>query len=583
MEKSRPGRNKMAAPVLWINGGAQNNRNTLIVIYKADSMREKFRKSSFGLLAGLYLAAALMFTVFCETKAQADAVPRLSEARFSEELLRITRSYRAVRSSGNKWDPYINARLIVKNTDPYLDPELYGATEAIQNEDGVYILQFDSIEQAKAAEAALQNLETTIYVEPDFPIFTGSDMDQSYDDAKDWNINMMNFREYIEYLKDQNLDTRIVVAVLDTGISFSHPLLSGRLLKNQAISFAPDFEEEWDPDEDRIEPARRMAHGTHVAGIIARCTEGLNVDILPVRILTSISKYDPESQGEGTLASFGYGLLYAVFQGANVINISVGGMGEASQYMEECVQKAVSSGAVVVVSAGNQNNLISWKGYYTDYKVLPAYISQCITVGSLDSDMNRLLLSNYGTELDVMAPGEDIWSSTVGRSGPDNGFMSGTSMASPHVAAMAALLQMAYRNYSPEQIERLIQENALDLGQTGNDIYYGYGLARFEPLLKRTVSYVPGTHGRFPASTFSMMYGSKTPAAPDLLGEPGYIFTGWFPALSDRVRNNVVYTAQWAVDPNSLPKTGDSMNLTGWIILALSGLLGLAWWKKRHV
>ena len=74
----------MAAPVLWINGGAQNNRNTLIVIYKADSMREKFRKSSFGLLAGLYLAAALMFTVFCGTKAQADAVPRLSEARFSE-------------------------------------------------------------------------------------------------------------------------------------------------------------------------------------------------------------------------------------------------------------------------------------------------------------------------------------------------------------------------------------------------------------------------------------------------------------------------------------------------------------------
>lgn len=246
----------------------------------------------------------------------------------------------------------------------------------------------------------------------------------------------------------------VVVAVIDTGLSLSHPEFAGRIVPGY------DFvNKDSDPSDDH-------GHGTHVAGIIAA---GINnyigmVGIAPAVSIMPIKALD--NRGSGYWSDIATAITYAVDRGARVINLSLGGT-TTSGALKDAIAYAEAHDVFVAAAAGNYGN---------DWPIYPAYYQTVMAVSATDEYDRWWTLSNYGTWIDVAAPGSSIWS-TYWR--PDNPggyqFMTGTSMATPHVSGLAALLRSRWPELSAAQVRALIQDSAADLGATGYDPYYGYG------------------------------------------------------------------------------------------------------------
>ena len=181
--------------------------------------------------------------------------------------------------------------------------------------------------------------------------------------------------------------------------------------------------------------------------------------IMPVRVLGLNGGYS---------STVGMGIRYAADHGAKVINLSLGG--EHSNFKDDNIKYAVSKGVTVVVSAGNEYGSID-SLYYC-----PAHISEAICVGAIDSYDRKANFSNIGSSLDVVAPGVGIVSCVPGGSYES---WNGTSMAAPHISALAAMIKLDNPSYTPAQIEQIIQNNCKDLGTSGRDNTYGYGVPDF--------------------------------------------------------------------------------------------------------
>ncbi|WP_413677174.1 S8 family serine peptidase [Prochlorococcus marinus] len=227
----------------------------------------------------------------------------------------------------------------------------------------------------------------------------------------------------------------VTVAVVDTGVDLDHPEFENRIVAGY------DF-----VDNDHS-PNDEHSHGTHVAGIIAGAMDGEGVtgvafdaQIMPIRVL--------DSQGYGITENIISGIRWAADNGADVINLSLAG-GPYNQAELDAIEYATSLGSVVVMAAGNS-------GYSRpDYPA--AYSSDYgLAVGAVDSTGNMAYFSNRAgnTIMDyVTAPGGDIYSSVI-----DGGYDSynGTSMASPYVAGVAALLSGHDESLTPSQIENIL-------------------------------------------------------------------------------------------------------------------------------
>ena len=487
----------------------------------------------------------LCFVLMGSLAVFADTVPVSSDRKFLSEMIGMTGAHdRDVTPEQAARNPYITERLIVKSESRFLDPDDYGAVDAIQSRDGTYLLQFDSSASARRAEKKIAKEEATVFVEPDTLLFADSEDDtgtvySSEDldamvfadsDSDRWNIHQMLLDRYADYILNKGFNREIIVAVLDTGISFSHPLYSSRLLTGDSASFVDGYNS---ANENDVRSGMISPHGTHIAGIVAQSTPGVNVRILPIRVLSSVNH-------QGNASSVARAIDYAVAKGAKVINLSLSGASDSgSKALEASIHNAVSNGAVVVSSAGNEGIDIS-RNY-----IVPSYIPECLSVGSVNEDKVRADNSNFGSTLDVVAPGMDIWSSVYTPSGNGYGNLSGTSMAAPHVSGEAAMLFMTNSSASAPQIESMIQANAIDLGPSGKDSGYGYGFASLEGFLTRRITYSPGTYGTFAEVTHTVIYGNATPAAPEVTGKTGYTFDGWSPKVSSTVDGDVNYVAQW--------------------------------------
>lgn len=225
----------------------------------------------------------------------------------------------------------------------------------------------------------------------------------------------------------------ITVAVLDTGVDFKHPDLA-----NQVIA-GPDL---IDRDND---PQDLHGHGTHVAGTIAALSNnGIDIagvspeaKVLAVRVL--------DAQGQGSMSAIADGVLAAVNAGAQVINMSLGGPYDGLT-LRRAVEQAQQAGVVVVAAAGNEG---STRQSY------PAAYPGVLAVGATNAQDQRTNFSNYGTWVNIAAPGDRILSS---RLGGGTTTMSGTSMAAPHVAAAAAMVKAAQPNWNAELIRRALLE-----------------------------------------------------------------------------------------------------------------------------
>ncbi|BBH23046.1 hypothetical protein Back11_43910 [Paenibacillus baekrokdamisoli] len=277
--------------------------------------------------------------------------------------------------------------------------------------------------------------------------------DEDVSKITSWGIERNGMRQFAHQLQSSS-DTRIVIAVVDTGVDYNHLFLKDRVLPGY------DFV---DNDSDPMESLWSY-HGTHVAGIIVQSTPD-NVRIMPIRVLGS----GPD--GSGLDSDIAKGIIYAADHGANIINLSLGGPGY-SPYMDEAIDYALKKGVLVVGAAGNDSN--DTKDYF------PASKEEIIVVSALNQSDDLASFSNYGESVDLTAPGEDIESTLPGNR---KGKLSGTSMAAPFVSASASLLLLDNPKRSLQEIEFLLKQNTDDLGLAGRDDAFGEGvvnLARFK-------------------------------------------------------------------------------------------------------
>jgi serine protease len=252
----------------------------------------------------------------------------------------------------------------------------------------------------------------------------------------------------------------IVVAVVDTGVAPA-PDLAGHVLPGWNILARND-----DATDDN-------GHGTHVAGTIAEIGgNGLaesgvapEASILPVKVL--------DATGGGTDADVAAGIVWAADHGARIINLSLGG-DEESAVLADGVAYARSKGVLLVAAAGNDGGPVG----------VPARLAGVLAVGAVDANRVRAPFSAGGRALDLVAPGVGILQQTLdGAGGYADRSWSGTSMASPQVAGVAALTLAAGRAKTALGVARLLTRTALDLGVAGRDPAYGAGLVRADAAL----------------------------------------------------------------------------------------------------
>jgi len=271
----------------------------------------------------------------------------------------------------------------------------------------------------------------------------------------------------------------VIIAILDTGADFNHPDLDDKLFSN-GYDFIND-----DPD-----PTDDHGHGTIVAGIAAAETnngEGIagvawNCKILPIKIVDNTGWSDVSTEIDG--------INWAILNGADVINLSLGGPG-VSQSEQDAIRAAYNNGVVVVAAAGND-------GVATYY---PAAYPECMAVAATNSSDERVTFlntatdplpweSNYGSEIDVAAPGDWVLSlyPTSLTTPPflPYTWASGTSLSTPHVAGLAALIRSIKPELSAEDIMDVIRYTADDVNSTnyaGRDDFIGYGRINMERAL----------------------------------------------------------------------------------------------------
>lgn len=302
-----------------------------------------------------------------------------------------------------------------------------------------------------------------------------------------WNMKMLDAERIWGIQKG---DRSVAVAVLDTGVAYENFGPFRKAPDWGDTVFLPGFDfvnRDSHPNDDE-------GHGTHVASTIAEAADnvegvaGLAFEcaIMPVKVL--------DAAGEGSFFDIAEGVDYAVnfTQGGErpvkVINLSLGGPGE-SRTLREAIDRAVAAGITVVAASGNENS---------SSVEFPASLPSVIGVGAVDQRKVRARYSNYGSALDLVAPGGDVRRDddrdgfpdgvaqqtldpdavAAGRYGAFGYFLfNGTSMAAPHVSAAAALLY-SQGITSPAAIQRALEQTAEDLGPPGRDDQYGHGLIR---------------------------------------------------------------------------------------------------------
>jgi subtilisin family serine protease len=282
----------------------------------------------------------------------------------------------------------------------------------------------------------------------------------------------------------------VTVAVIDTGVDATHPDLEDNVVPGafvRRIEGTKNFE---------LVPATTVEetnddwyfHGSHVSGIIAADDDGDGVtgiapdaQIMPIHTFPR-RDYLEDVQFWNVVAD---SIEFSVAGGADVINMSLGGQSSgiiptdrSAEYLAaleavcDAVDSARADGTVVVASAGND-------GVYGNPEKIPASCDGTFTVAALSPSLDRTFWSSFDAAVDVSAPGEDILSvdSTVADWSPTpHVFASGTSMASPVVAGVAALVLEKHPAWTPQQVEDKITSTARDLGVSGRDPNYGWGV-----------------------------------------------------------------------------------------------------------
>ncbi len=340
----------------------------------------------------------------------------------------------------------------------------------------VMVLGYPSAGDASAALATLRQHPDVLHAELNAArTLNWVPDDQRYSDQADW-------LEQIAAPSGWDITSgseQVIVAVVDSGISPTHPDLAARLVPGVNIT------------DDGGDTSDVIGHGTHVAGIIA--AEGNNaigtvgvamdVRIMPVRVV--------DVDGQLNVSNVIAGIYWAVDNGADVINLSFG----SEQYVQaehDAVRFAVAQGVIVVAAAGNVVDQISW----------PASYDEAISVGALDSAGMPSDFSSQVSRVDLAAPGERIfttgWESFYGDYWSDIDFrdlqdISGTSFSAAMVSGAAALVRSVWPGASQEMVRSLLVGAAQDSGDPGPQAGAGAGLLQVDRALREALHHAINT------------------------------------------------------------------------------------------
>lgn len=248
-----------------------------------------------------------------------------------------------------------------------------------------------------------------------------------------------------------NTNSPVLVAVLDTGIDKNHEDLYGRVVAEIDLSKSPAADDVY-------------GHGTPIAGIIAADIDnnlGM-IGLAPQSRLVNVKVAD--DNGKCQISALAAGIIWAVDNGARVINISIE-LKESTSGLKEAVDYAWNKGALIIAAAGNDGNSLP---------VYPASCEYCIAVTAIQENGALAPLANYGDWVDVAAPGLDIYSTLPGNS---YGFKHGTSFATAYVSGLAALLFSMTADTNGDgqlndEVRRAIEAgcDAIDIAGTGKGL-----------------------------------------------------------------------------------------------------------------
>jgi subtilisin family serine protease len=286
------------------------------------------------------------------------------------------------------------------------------------------------------------------YVEPDFIAQAlGTSNDPYFLQGSQWHLSKIQAPTAWDTTTGSASQ---IVAVIDSGVRASHPDLVGKVLPGY------DFVANDNDANDE------NGHGTGVAGTLSPgsnnqigvCGVAWSNPILPVRVL--------DANGSGSYSAIANGIIYAANRGAKVINLSLGGT-SSSRALQDAVTYAWNKQCVLVAAAGNNGSNVAF---------YPAACTYVVAVSATNASDTRPTWSNFGSYVDVSAPGVDILSVY----GVDQyAAWNGTSFSSPVASGVVALMAAANSTLTNVQLVDLLIKNSDDIGALGKDVYYGNG------------------------------------------------------------------------------------------------------------
>ena len=371
--------------------------------------------------------------------------------------------------------------------------------------------------------------------------------DDTYADLQ-WGLDTVNAYEAWDITRGGH---EVVVAVLDTGIDWNHPDIAPNIWNDSAGYHGYNFiAENHFPMDDNVNayddsgnwlPNQYTYHGTHVAGVVgAVMNNAIGVaGMAQVRLMAVKVMND---SGEGTDSMVANGIYYAVENHADIITMSLGVDG-ASTALRNAVDHASREGCVMVAAAGNSGS---------SYVSYPAAYPQVIAVGATDSADRLASFSNYGLNLDIMAPGVSIYSTQGG--GSNYQYLSGTSTAAPYVAGTAALMLSINPALTPVDIGDFLNSTARDISRTGYDTMTGWGLVNAFDAVESVAE---------PTITFTEY--------PDYAPLNTTVSITWMVSGGDPGTIQSTYL-RWGTTSTSLTEMSDTFSGTTWQVFTYDGI-----------